>query len=257
MRVLILEDEPAAARELAEALAGSRPSWTVEAPIDSVEGALEWFGTHAAPDLVISDIQLADGLSFDVFRRVVGGFPIVFCTAFDEYAVRAFEQNSIDYLLKPVDPARLERALAKFEGLRQFFAAQSEDYGNRLKGAIRQAGRRSRSTLLARGKDRQIPLPVGEIRWIRSSGGVTIAFSAGRRHVLDETLDELEASLDPWAFRRANRQFLVARSAIEEVRTLAARKLEARLVCEVPEPVVVSKAAAPEFLRWLRETEAK
>lgn len=257
MRVLILEDEPAAARELAEALAVARPSWTVEAPIDSVEGAMEWFGRHPAPDLVFSDIQLSDGLSFDVFRHVGGGFPIVFCTAFDEYAVRAFEQNSIDYLLKPVDPARLERALAKFEGLRLFFAAQSVEYGNRLEGAIRQAERRPRTTLLARGRDRLVPLPVGEIQWIRSSGGVTIAFSAGRRHVLDETLDELEANLDSGSFRRVNRQFLVARAAIEDVRPLTARKLEVRLVCEVPESVVVSKAGAPDFLRWLRETQAR
>lgn len=253
MRILVLEDEPAAARELVGTLSTLRPSWTVEAPIDSVEGALEWLGSHPAPDLVFSDIQLADGLSFDVFRQIGGGSPIVFCTAYDEYAVRAFEQNSIDYLLKPVDPARLEMALVKFERLRHFFAAQAEDYGNRLEGALRQARRRVRTTLLARGMDRRIPLPVGEVRWIRSSGGVTIAFSGGRRHVLDETLDELEESLDPGMFRRANRQFLVASAAIAEVRALPARKMEVRLVCEVPEPVVVSKAGTPDFLRWLRQ----
>lgn len=257
MRVLILEDEPATARELAEALATARPTWTVEALIDSVEGALEWFRSHPAPDLAFSDIQLSDGLSFDIFRHVDGGFPIVFCTAFDEYAVRAFEQNSIDYLLKPVDPARLERALAKFESLRRFFAARSGEYGKRLEGAIRQAERRSRTTLLARGRERLIPLPVGEIHWIRSGGGVTIAFSAGRRLMLDETLDELESSLDPGAFRRVNRQFLVARASIVDVRPASARKLEVRLGCEVPEPVIVSKAGATDFLRWLREIEAK
>lgn len=253
MKVLVLEDEPSAARELVEALRRARPAWEVAEVLDSVETALDWFTAHPAPDLVLSDIQLSDGLSFDIFRRIESPSPIVFCTAFDEYAIRAFEQNGIDYLLKPVDPVRLERSLAKFERLRSFFSAQAEEYGRRLGSALGSLESGPRTTLLARGKDRLVPLAVAEVAWIHASGGLTTVFHGGRRHYLDETLEELESTLPSDIFRRANRQFLVARRFVAEVRPLEARKLEVRLSVEVPEPVVVSKAQAAPFLRWLRE----
>lgn len=255
MNVLLLEDEPAVAEELRRMLLRIRPKACVLAVLDEVAAAREWLGAHPAPDLILSDIQLADGLSFDAFAKVPIAAPIIFCTAFDQYAVRAFELNGVDYLLKPVDPARLEQALAKIERLSAFFSVHSEEYGRRLDAAMRSARDRPRSTLLVPGHGKLIPLPVEGIGWIRSSAGLTVAFACGRRYMLEETLDQLEACLDPVSFRRANRQFLVARSAIAEVRPLTARKLEVRLNCEVPETVVVSKAGAVEFMHWLREDE--
>lgn len=253
MKALLLEDEPSAARELAEALRRLRPTWEIAGVLDSVEAALAWFAAHPAPDLILSDIQLSDGLSFELFRHLDTPAPVVFCTAFDEYAIRAFELNGIDYLLKPLDPDRLERSLAKFERLRSFFSSQAEEYGRRLGTALASLRPAPRTTLLARGRERLVPLAVAEIAWVHASGGLTTAFHGGRRHYLDETLEELEASLPQDKFRRANRQFLVARGFVAEVRPLEARKLEVRLTVEVPEPVVVSKASAAPFLRWLRE----
>lgn len=253
MKVLIIEDEVKAARELKKMVEAIRSDVEVVHLLPSVKAAVKWLREQPLPDLILADIQLADGLSFEIFKMMTIDVPVIFCTAFDAYAITAFETNSIDYLLKPVEEQQLAAALEKYDRLKRFFTALPGDYDRKMTSLVKQVAGGPLTTLLVYFQDRIIPLKTAEICFIHSSGGTVRAFMPQHPpYGVSGTLEELETQLSPHQFFRANRQFLINRAYIAAAEHFITRRLTVRLTCEVPEEIIISKARVPEFLRWMK-----
>ena len=246
MKVLIIEDETAAAQNLQAILKQEAPHVEVLAVLESIEESLEWFSSHAQPDLLFMDIHLADGESFRIPERVEISAPIIFTTAYDQYALEAFRVNSIDYLLKPINAADLRRALEK---LQRLTGADRVAYTARQKW-VKSA---SQDTFLIHVRDKIIPLHRDRIAYCYTSNErVTACDFEGVHYPLDKTLEAMQALLPEGDFFRANRQFIVARKAVEEISVWFGSRLSLNLRVEIPERIIISKARVPEFKAWLR-----
>lgn len=256
MRILIVEDEQRTALDLQATIREVLPDTVFPAILDSVERAVSWFNKNPAPDLAFFDIQLADGMSFDIFEEVKVECPVVFCTAFDEHALRAFQVNGVDYILKPFDRENVRRALGKVQALENFFQKRDENLENKLAKLLSEArAPKTKTTFLVSHRDKLIPVAVADIAYFYIEHELTFLHSFdNRRFLLNYTLDELEKMLDPQQFYRANRQYLVHAKAVKEVEQYFARKLLLKLNTEVKDPIVVSKAKATEFLQWMEKS---
>lgn len=259
MRVLIIEDEIKTGRELKAQLEMLDDSIEIAAILPSIKSVVKWFSENSAPDLIFSDIQLADGLSFEIFKQIKPSAPVIFCTAYDTYAVRAFETNSVDYLLKPIDEKKLEASLRKYQHMRAVFGGQPDDGGyeqtltRKMELMLQKLGPGSyKSTLLIHYQDKIIPLKIAEVAYFHFENSVVSAHSfSGQKYVLNQTLDELETLVDVSLFFRANRQFIVNRNSIVNAEHYFTRRLVVKLTIPASEPVIVSKVKSSEFLRWL------
>lgn len=252
MTILIIEDEIKTARELKKQVEALRPDITVADLLPSVKAGIQWFASNPSPDLVFSDIQLADGLSFDIYKHTRVTTPIIFCTAFDEYAIRAFEANGIDYLLKPVDETRLQQALDKYENLKELFSVEKNSYEKKLENLLARYAHNYKSTLLIHFQGRITPVKTADIAFIHYANGIVSVHTHNRqKQVLTHTLDELETMLHPDHFFRANRQFIINRSAIVNVEHYFSRRLVVQLTVTPPESLIVSKVKSTEFLQWM------
>lgn len=250
MRILIIEDEPRAARELSALITGADDTLQVAAITDSVEQTLEWLDTHTAPDLIFSDIQLADGISFEIFGQRNVTSPVIFCTAFDEYLMQAFDTNAVSYVLKPVTAEKVAKALHKFRQLKTAF--QPEEQAPRLQQLLHQVKQPYKTALLVHQQEKIIPVQVKDIAFFYLDKAIVhITTFNKQQYFITTSLDDIEAALEPASFYRANRQFLINRAAIANAERSFARKLVARLVVNTPESIVVSKAKASDFLQWL------
>ena len=267
MTVLLLEDEYPAAERLQRLLQQALPAAHVLAVLDTVAGALAWLAAHPAPDLILSDIQLADGLSLEIWEQVVVPSPVIFTTAFDAYAIRAFQANSIAYLLKPVKLPELQAALAK---LRQWpgreLKMKNEESKvetdsaeatfnfpiERLLDALPRPGRPYKTRFLVRQGEQLLPLPVAEVAWFFSRNETTTLLAAdGRRFVVDYTLEQLEGLLDPAQFFRLNRQVLAQLPAVRRLHPHFNGKLLVELHPAAHEEVLVSREKASAVKSWL------
>ena len=247
MRAVIIEDETAASRNLKVLLATSHPEIDVVATLESVAESVEWFESNEAPDLVFMDIHLADGNAFRIFDRVAISSPIIFTTAYDQYALEAFKVNSIDYVLKPIKQEELERAIGKFTSLTQ---SALGDYSRRVSQMVEQS--RSK-TLLAHVKDKIIPIGEEEIAFFYTSNEqVTLTTIEGKCYPIDGTLESLIGEFAGGSFFRANRQFIIARRAIKDISVWFGSRLAVNLTVATPERIIVSKARASEFKTWLQ-----
>ncbi|HBL73740.1 MAG: DNA-binding response regulator [Bacteroidetes bacterium GWF2_42_66] len=247
MKAVIIEDETAAVRNLKAILADLAPEIKIVATLDSVKKSVAWFGNHPAPDLIFMDIHLADGQSFLIFNQVHVESPVIFTTAYDEYALEAFKVNSIDYLLKPINPENVSRALAKFQKLTQ---NDKEDYSARIAKLI--STRSYFRTFLIPVKDKLIPLPTGKISHFYSKNEkVVICTLEGHSYPYDKTLDSLMDKLDPATFFRANRQYIIAHQAVKEVVVWFGSRLAVKLISETSERIIISKARVSSFKKWL------
>ncbi len=249
MKVIIVEDETAAAVNLQALLRHAAPEAEVLETIETIEESVEWFRSHPAPDLVFMDIHLADGEAFRIFDRTEIPCPIIFTTAYDQYALAAFKVNSIDYLLKPISETELRRALDK---LRRLTAAEKDAYRAQISQMTesRETGRPT--SFLIHIKDRLQPLGIGEIAYFYTCDEKVTAHTLdGRTLPMDKTLEALGSILPDNLFFRANRQFIVSRSAIQDISVWFGSRLSVNLTVEIPEKVIISKARVPEFKRWL------
>ena len=247
MKALIIEDETAAARNLAAILRQEEPSMEIVATLESVAESVEWLRANPQPDLLFMDIHLADGDSFRIFDAVEITAPVVFTTAYDQYALEAFKVNSIDYLLKPLNTDDVRRALAK---LRRLTSTERSDYGSRVRTM---AVRRREDVFLVHVRDRIIPLQREQIAFCYTFNEKVTAYGYdGTAYPLDKTLEALQALLPEAEFFRANRQFIVARRAVKEIAVWFGSRLTLHLTVETPERIIISKARAPEFKEWLR-----
>ncbi len=253
MKILIVEDEQRTALDLQATIREILPDAVFLAILDSVESTVNWLRKNPMPDLAFFDIQLADGLSFDIFQEVNVICPVVFCTAFDEHALRAFQVNGVDYILKPFDRESVRRAFDKVRTLENFFQQRDGNLETRLSKLLDEARQPSvKTTFLVAQRDKFLPISVSDIAYFYIENEVTFLHTFdNRRFMLSHTMDELEKMLDSRHFYRANRQYLVNANAITEVEQYFARKLLLKLKTSIKEPIIVSKAKASEFLQWM------
>ncbi|HMX40466.1 MAG TPA: LytTR family DNA-binding domain-containing protein [Saprospiraceae bacterium] len=247
MKVLIIEDEIPAARQFSKLLHAARPQVQVLETLDSVASAVRWLRTFSAPDLIFMDIQIADGLSFDIFRQVDVLSPVVFTTAFDQYAVQAFKVNAVDYLLKPVDPDDLEAALQKWEQRQPAASAISVD-------ALLQHFQRPahKDRFLVKSGQQLIFLADQDIAWFRSSEGLTQACTfTGKKYFVEHTLEELDRLLNPREFFRVGRGLTVGLRSIHKIHPHLNGRLKLELQPASADDTFVSRERVGEFKAWL------
>jgi len=247
MKTLVIEDEIPAARRLSKMVMAARPAANILDTLDSVEGSVRWLRTFPSPDLIFMDIQIADGLSFDIFKQVEITAPVVFTTAFDQYAVQAFKVSAVDYLLKPIDPKDLESALQKFENQRFKHTPLDIDALSRL---IKKESYKER--FLVKSGQQLTFLLTTEIAYFRSSDGLTQAHTVGgKKFFVENTLEELENLLDPREFFRISRGLTVRLNAIQKIHPHLNGRLKLELTPASPEEVFVSRERAGDFKSWL------
>ncbi|TAJ12681.1 DNA-binding response regulator [Marinilabiliaceae bacterium JC017] len=255
MKVLIVEDEPLAAERLHNMLKALSPDIEVAGLTHSVEGTLQWLNNHEHPDLGFFDIRLGDGLSFELFKKSEFRFPVIFTTAYDEYAIQAFKVNSVDYLLKPVDEEELENAVQKF---RQNTVPLNEAVQEAVRQAIlntsvsMQAGN-FKERFVVRVGPRIKLIPVQDIVAIISQAKNTyLCVGDGHRYGIDQSLDQLEGQLHPVHFFRINRKAIVRLDGIQDIVSHSASRLKLKATgLEAGEELVVSRDRVKHFKAWL------
>lgn len=252
MDILIIEDEPKIAADLARILTRIEPTANIVDKLDTVESSIAYLSTNDHPDLIFSDIRLADGLAFSIFEQVALSCPVVFITAYDEYALQAFKVNSIDYILKPFDTKSVEIALTKFRSLSEHY---SKDTGLKesVLGILKSLSKPGGNTILISSGDKYIPVLTKEIAYFYLEDGLTeVHMFDGKWYSISLALEEIERRVNSNSFYRANRQYLVNFDAIYEVAQFFSRKLKVKLKTPVKEPVIVSKAKSGDFLAWMK-----
>lgn len=247
MKVLIVEDETAAYENMAELLHTIDPAIEIAGNTESVARTAEWLQTHPQPDLIFMDIHLSDGSAFLLFDRMKVESPIVFTTAYDQYALDAFRVNSIDYLLKPIKPEELHRALDKF---RRWMPADVGSYLSRLMSLAPRPAYKEK--LLVPFRDKLLPLPLADIACFYTTNKQTlICLKDGQQLAYAKTLEQITTMLNPAHFIRANKQYIIARDSVKEIVIWFDNRLLVRLTVETPEPIYISKNRAPEFKSWM------
>jgi two-component system response regulator LytT len=250
MRIVIIEDEKLTADDLAETILGVCPDASILAVLGSVRESISWFGENTAPDLVFSDIQLGDGISFEIFKSITQRMPVIFCTAYDEYALHAFKANGIDYVLKPFSRATITTALEKYRELKGAFSAEGMSY-KELLPLFENRQSPVQGAVLVYQKDKILPVRISDIALIYLEHEVTHLITADRKtYSVNKTLEEMEM-LCGSGFYRANRQFLVNRTAVKEASQYFSRKLSLTLHVPFGETITISKEKTAEFLSWL------
>ena len=251
MKALIVEDEKAALRNLKAVLAEIDADIEVAGEVDSVADTLEWLEEHPVPDLLFLDIHLADGSAFELFEHVEIACPVIFTTAYDEYALRAFKVNSVDYLLKPINKTDLQRALDKLALLRKTSGGNVEFDYRRIVQELRQEKTYKTHFLIPVKGDRLLPVSVDTILYFYIADGTVKAVDKELKEmVFLQTLDELTEVLNPQTFFRANRQFLISRQAVQDVVLWFNGRLAVNLKLSSAEKVIISKARVADFKEW-------
>jgi len=248
MNCLIIEDEKVAAERLSGLIIKYDPTIEITGIVQSVKNAVQWLNTHRAPDLIFMDIQLADGLSFEIFEQTIVKTPVIFTTAFDEYALKAFKVNSIDYLLKPVDLNELENAIEKFKENSLPIEIPVQVFDNILHS-------------LTKNFKNKFVIKVGEHLKVFSTEDVQCFYSivkntflqnnSGRDYAISYSLDQLEDLLDPSRFFRINRKFIVSSLAISDIVSYSNSRLLVRLKSNNSNDLIVSREKVQDFKKWL------
>ncbi|HYQ57687.1 MAG TPA: LytTR family DNA-binding domain-containing protein [Draconibacterium sp.] len=254
MKVIIVEDELHNYRLLKGMAEKLRPDWQIVEWFEGVKSTVAWLNSNPAPDLIFMDIQLTDGISFSIFEQADVSSMVIFTTAYDEYALRAFEVNSIDYLLKPIKEDRLLLAIEKFEHM---VSASNEKLGSALDykellQAITSGEKKYRKRFLISGATSYFKLDVEDIAWFYTENRVTTAVTfKGKEHVIDLTIEKLEEQLDPDLFFRTNRSSIVHINAIRKFENHFGGKLILRLIPPFDELITISRLKATEFKEWV------
>ena len=251
---VIIEDETPAARRLNKIINEIRPEWQVTILPGSVEKSVEWFNKNPHPDIVFLDIQLTDGISFTFIEQARPESTIIFTTAYDEYAIRAFAVNSIDYLLKPIDSVRLEEAIAKFEHLTTKYLVQEQkttDLIDILQN-IANPCKKYRTRFLISGEDKLFTLQVEDIAYFYSENKITFAVTKqNREHIIDLSLDRLMEQLNPDIFFRSSRQTVISINAIERIESYFLGKAILHVKPPFKDKIIVSRDKIPQLKLWL------
>jgi DNA-binding LytR/AlgR family response regulator len=248
IKSVIVEDEKPSARRLQRML--EKLEVKVVTTLHSVEEAISWFLENEHPDLIFLDIQLSDGLSFEIFENIEVKSPIIFTTAYDEYALQAFKLNSIDYLLKPIDDEELAAALQKFRNNHQ--AREKKVNFNELKALLNIPVSQFKKRFSIQVGQHLKLIDVSEIVCFYSENKATYLHnSSNRSYMIDSSLEKLETEINPETFFRVNRKFIIAMSAISDILTYSNMRLEVKLNGYVGEQIIVSRERVKDFKEWL------
>ena len=252
MKVLIVEDETAAYENMVEALHAIDPSIEISGNTESVSRTAEWLQNNPQPDLIFMDIHLSDGSAFLLFDRMKVETPIVFTTAYDQYAMDAFRVNSIDYLLKPIKPEELQRALDKF---RHWMPADMSDYLSRLMTLAPKPVYKDKILLPLR--DKLLPVSLTDVACFYTTNKQTlVCLKNGTQYTYTKTLEQIMAMLNPSRFIRANKQYIIARDSVKEITVWFDSRLLVKLDVETPEPIYISKNRATDFKAWMVQEDS-
>ena len=256
MRILIVEDEELAVKKLQKTLFAVDESASVVGVTDSIRGTVEWLQNNPAPDLILMDIELADGQSFEIFNLITVKTPVIFTTSYDEYALKAFKVNSIDYLLKPIQKEELEAALGKFRQMTS--TATPENKGdvsiNNLIKELQQKlqPKEYRKRFLVKQAQRLVSIDVNEIAYFYSDGRLNFFKTCdNKKYVVDYTMDELEDMLDPDKYFRTSRSFYVSVNCIDQIHDYFGNRLLLNLNPAVDKEVLVSREKVMDFKKWM------
>lgn len=251
MRVLIIEDEKLASERLIELIKSVKPNAEIVGALRSVESGIEWFNENEHPDLIISDIQLLDGSSFEIFEHSKPKCQVIFTTAYDQYAIKAFDVNSVDYLLKPIQEEKLSNAFQKLEEINKV-SKQPELNLEAIQSLINQHNKEYKSRFLTKVGQRIKAIPVDKIAYFYTSDKLTYIVTFGKqKFIIDNTLEEVDAMLDPKAFFRVNRKFLVHFDAVSDIHPYFKGRVKIELQPEIEDDIVVSSEKTPLFKKWL------
>lgn len=251
MHILVIEDEPPNARHLIKLLKELDPAFIIDGPISSISNAVEWLSNHPNPDLILLDIQLADGLSFEIFQEIPLSTPIIFTTAYNQYAIKAFELNSIDYLLKPIQSAALSKAIDKFKSIYQKPAVDSR-MAQQLITLLSGSLPKYKSRFLVRSGNKSVVISTNQIAAFYKDELTLILTEQGKKYALDYSLEELTGMLNPRDFFRTNRQCIVQATFIQEIRPEGTQLLLS-LSVNSPWQISVSQRNVRSFKHWLKE----
>lgn len=253
MRIVIIEDETLVAEELAASLKNTSSEIEITAILGSVKEAVSYFREqeHPQPDLIFSDIQLGDGLSFEIIEAVSLEVPVIFCTAFNEYALDAFKANGIEYILKPFSNEELASALAKFQKMQKIMSGQLSLQYQKAMQMLSNVQQQNSSTLMVKYRDRLLPFAFDKIAlfYVESNTTVMLAHN-GKSYILNDSLDDIEKKTGQ-IFFRMNRQFLVNRNAINDVTDYFPRKLKVNLFFQFHKDIFVSREKRSKMLAWI------
>jgi len=250
MRILIIEDEKPAAQRITKLVENLDKTIEIIEVIDSVEDTIAWFKTNQMPDLTFMDIQLADGLSFDIFKGVKVTCPVIFTTAYDEYALEAFKVNSIDYLLKPIDPKALDRAWQKYQSLKGNSNSDILGLLETFKSQVEQ--KRYKERFLVKKGDGFKYVKVDEIAYFYADEGLTfIRTFEKERLVIDEKMNQLETGLDPHNYFRINRKLIISDRSVDEISNYFNNRLKLTIKPNFSEEVIVARDRVSGFKAWL------
>jgi len=250
MKIIIIEDELKAAKSLANLISKIKPEAKIVAQLQSIEGAIGHLSQNEAPDLIFMDIQLADGSCFEIFKVVKIDCPIVFCTAFGEFALDAIKANGIDYLLKPFSKEELQAAFQKVENFKNFFQQNTQpDLDGLLKKIGLDEGKKS---FLVFKQNKYTTVQTDQIAffYIRNDAATIMTFQE-QEYSISHSMDQLQAQVSSKQFYRLNRQYLVNFSAIKEVEHYFDRKLFVKLVIPSPDKLIIGKEKTTAFFNWL------
>jgi len=252
MNIVIIEDEPLTANDLADTLKQVDSNINIIAILKTVEESITFFETNNEIDLIFSDIMLGKKLSFQIFEKVKNTAPIIFCTAFNEYALEAFDTNGIDYLLKPFDKNKISGALEKYRMLKRKFSKANDI--NKVLEIIEQKILQKQSSIIVYVGDKVIPVDINRVAIFYLENEITYAYTFEQvKFVVRDKLDKLELK-HKHLFFRANRQFLINRKAIKNATQYFKRKMKINLTIPFKDQIIVSKIRKPIFISWLSET---
>jgi two-component system response regulator LytT len=253
MKALIIEDEAIAAGHLTKMLLDIEPSIDVLPPLDSIESSVQFLSTHNDIDLIFLDIELGDGQSFDIFKKVNVQSPIIFTTSYEEHALKAFKLNSVDYLLKPIKEAELSAALQKFKKLHVEEKLKMQYNLLQLLQNV-QNGKKAKERYLAKVGTRLTSVSADQIAFFYTRDKMLfIKTFSNQDFIIDKRLEDIERETDPTQFFRANRQFIINYNSVQAVHTWFNGKIRLEVAPEPFEKIIVSRQRAAEFRKWLGE----
>lgn len=247
MNILIIEDEKPAAERLKTLAAPLLPNAYFHGHLDSISNAVKWLNQNPAPELIFCDIQLADGHSFEIFEQISVSAPIIFTTAFDQYAIKAFKLNSVDYLLKPIDPKELETAITKFKNQNV-----SKDIDLlQLKGLLKAEKQYKERFMVKVGEKIHSVLTADASFFFSAEKATFLQSYEGRRYIIDYTLEQLESMLDPKRFFRLNRKYMASFESIEGIYSYSNSRLKVKLKACDDNDILISREKVADFKEWL------
>lgn len=258
MNILIVEDEDLAVKKIQKTLSSVDSEAVITGITDSIKSTVEWLQQHPQPDLILMDIELADGQSFEIFNLIDVKSPVVFTTSYDEYALKAFKVNSIDYLLKPVQKDELQSALNKYKKMKNSYAVKTEESQPvNLDSLVKELQNKLqpkefRKRFLVKHAQKLVSIEIEEIAYFFSDGRLNFFKTTdNRKFVVDYTMDELEDMLDPRQYFRISRSFYVSINCIDKIDDYFGNRLILQLQPAVDKEALVSREKVTDFKKWM------